>query len=415
MALKYVSIEDGDNGNDGSRETPWQTIPYAQANTSPGDTIFLRAGLYTHAANLDPLRWMDRNWIAYNYEDVIIDCNGAASCFAPGGLDVQYMAESTTYLLAGIKFINFSGSCFSFIDGGTPPGNWNPIEYPVYKIFNCFGRGLSTGTGVIFFDTSVGPLQGNVPGDMIRCTMVDMDHVFDTFMLWRDIHHNIFDGNNYIMTDFTGSSEEFPGYSASGIKDYNAYNGNTLEDHGINTASTPIGFRDRPNLDFALTESSALRNAGENGWNIGAAVDPMLYVDDDTYDLVNGLSNGENDEDYYETGVGPGPEGPVDAGPAIFDGTAWKIGGGKSSRVHFGSLPLPAGAKLTVGSFLALIDETLASGSKEVIGITPTTRDWQISINGGAKQTITRNTLIDLNATTLDIYMTLRADGETEA
>ncbi len=42
---KFVSLQ-GDDGNDGSLEHPWRTVPYAVANLEPGQTLYIREGTY---------------------------------------------------------------------------------------------------------------------------------------------------------------------------------------------------------------------------------------------------------------------------------------------------------------------------------------------------------------------------------
>jgi len=47
MASTYYISPTGDNGNDGSESTPWETMAYAYTNSSEGDTIYCQAGTHT--------------------------------------------------------------------------------------------------------------------------------------------------------------------------------------------------------------------------------------------------------------------------------------------------------------------------------------------------------------------------------
>ncbi|RMD81514.1 MAG: hypothetical protein D6820_05030, partial [Lentisphaerae bacterium] len=42
----YVSIKDGDNSNDGSKEHPFRDVSWATAKLQPGDTLIIRGGRY---------------------------------------------------------------------------------------------------------------------------------------------------------------------------------------------------------------------------------------------------------------------------------------------------------------------------------------------------------------------------------
>ena len=415
MADWYVDESNTVSG-DGSFGNPWQTLPLAQAGSSPLDRIFIRGGIYTHSANLDRTAWMSRRWLAYKGEDVLIDCNGGGTCF-DGILDISGMDGVNTYFMHGLKFTGYTGILFAFDNGGpsNPPVPW--------VLWNCFFE-PQTNVGTKAFDFQTGLFPGNVRPSLIRCTFVNHAAAIKDAGDYQDFKMNIFDGNTFHVESQFGSSETINSLSGSvqGTKDWNAYPGNTEDTNGINTSSTAIGFNNAGGGDYSLAPASALRGAGEERENIGASFNPMIRADDNLFDLTNDISDsgvGENDEDYYETGVGPGPDGPGDAGPATWDGTKWKIDnvtvpGAMSARVHIGPITLPAGSKVTVGGLAAIINEVPASGSKEIIGVTVTDRDWHVSLNGGSKQVIDWNTFIDQNATTIDLYMTLRADGETE-
>lgn len=237
-----------------------------------------------------------------------------------------------------------------------------------------------------------------------------------------EVSHNLFYGNTYNMVKSlaTGggqsTTELFDEASWFGaVKNYNAYPGMTTETHGINLTSNP--FNNSGTGDYSLAPASSLRGAGYLGSNMGATFNPRLFVDNDLSELP--LSAGSNDALWYDTGSSsPGTEGPTDAGPAIYQSGGWKIDnvsvpGAKSARVKFGPYNLPAGSKVKIPGWSALEDISLSSGSKQVIDFTggTGTRDIQISINGGSKQTVTKNTNINQNASTVTFYVTLRADG----
>lgn len=43
---RFVDVVGGDDQHDGSRSQPWKTIQHAISQLSPGDTLYLKGGMY---------------------------------------------------------------------------------------------------------------------------------------------------------------------------------------------------------------------------------------------------------------------------------------------------------------------------------------------------------------------------------
>ena len=46
QATEYYVSPNGSNSNDGTFDHPWKTVEYALGQLSPGDVLYLRAGIY---------------------------------------------------------------------------------------------------------------------------------------------------------------------------------------------------------------------------------------------------------------------------------------------------------------------------------------------------------------------------------
>ena len=51
-ASTFYIASDGNDGNAGSAESPWQTVRFAVQQLRAGDTLYLRAGIYTGRDNV---------------------------------------------------------------------------------------------------------------------------------------------------------------------------------------------------------------------------------------------------------------------------------------------------------------------------------------------------------------------------
>lgn len=411
MTTYYV---DGTNGNDSNNGTSLGTakltVSSALNASAIGDLVYIRKGVYTDT-------WPTGNVIgrdirAYNGEDVTIDCQGSRACLnaTTNTALTTSMTTGAFYLrMVGLKFVNYTGTLIQIpIAFISPTVEWT-IENCFFKPAGSLGRGISAGAQI---------------GFTIRidnCTFINHVKALYSFAPYTNTLRNcIFDNNTFNIDNGDGGTDIIndSGQQANWAeKDYNAFPGNTVESHPINTNSTAIGFNNSGSGDYSLSASSALRGLGKYGDNVGATFNPVIRIDGDL--AFNALSAGSNDELYYNTNTNmPGTEGPTDAGPVVFSNSVWKINnvavpGAKSARVHFGPYTLPDGSTLSMLGWSGLEDTTPSPGSKTVIDFTGGTsaRDIQISVNGGAKQVFGKTTDLSQPAGTIDFYVTLRSDG----
>lgn len=400
----------GNDSNVGSLASPFLTPSHALNVSAIGDLIYIHHGVYT---DLWPTaKIVGRDIRAYNGEDVTIDLGGVNQCLN-GVTDTQLSSTISGtpafYLrLIGIKFVNYTGKLIQ--DASVFVG---VCEFTIAKCFfkpsGASGRALGTSA------------NSNVTIRLENCTFESNFRALFDFPPYGNIIRNCIFNNNTINIDSGDTGFETINDSGSQLnyleKDHNAYPGNTIEPHPINTSSVAIGYNNAGAGDYSLSPTSALRGSGKDGANIGAPFNPMLYVDGEFSDFV--LSAMVNDTLWYDPGVpGPGTEGPANAGPFIISAGVGKIDnvtvpGATSARGKSGPHTLPSGAHLTVPGWFGVEDTTPSSGSRQVIDFTAgtSTRDIQVSINGGAKQTYTKTTFIDQPATTVTFFITLRSNG----
>lgn len=393
MADWYVAkaADGGNDSNNGtSLGTPKLTIQAALNAAAGDDNIFIRRGIYT--GQWAPDKVCGRTIRAYQGEDVTIDLEGIYDRVTSNYLAGNTSTATKGLQLVDLKFVNYTGCAF---ETGNGPGG-SPVSF----ILNCFFKAAnavaSCAYGANF--ASMGDLT--IDG----CTFVGHTGAISTASLTA-----------LVNCAFKGNTADLQSVFATTM-DYNAYPGNT-ETNGINSTTSPFSFNNEGTGDYSLPSNSALRRRGQFGRDIGASFNPRVMVD--AANAWNLLSAGVNDEDYYDTtNDEPGPDGPADAGPAIYTGGIWKLDnvaepGAKSCRVKFGPFTLPGGSKVTLVEWSGLEDETQASGSKEIFGHLANKRNIEVSINGGALTAYDKDDLINANASTVTLYVTIRVDGTT--
>jgi hypothetical protein len=405
MANFYVAkvADSGNDSNNGtSVGTPKLTVQAALNASSVGDTVYIRKGVYTDTWPYNKVA--GRIIRAYQGENVTIDMQGLRNGLTADGTDVDWSVVTTGTIGGWFIDLNIVNYVTTAITVGL-----TTIDPADILFENCtfVGVNLSGTKGIRGSNT-----RSSVR--LVNCTFTGNFAGVSTapgasFNLDPELNC-LFKGNTY------NHYHEFSGSEILNT-DYNAYDGST-QPHGIDTTSLTLAqiFNAPLAGDFSLLPTSGLRGTAKFLANFGASFDPRIYVD--AVHAANALSAGVNDDSYYDAGMSaPGPDGPVDAGPAVFTSGIWKIDnvsvpGAKSARVHFGPFTLPAGSRLTCPGWSGLEDLTPSSGSRSILSKTNgTPHDAQISINGGSKQLFNRNSSINTAASTVDFYITLRADG----
>jgi len=141
----YVSTT-GSNSNSGTFYSPWKTIEYAMTKTSPGDTVYIMAGIYYDttittwsAASGTPGNFI--TYIAYGNGEVILDATGSASTWS-GAIWI----DSLKYIRISGLTIRDSSSFGILVECSSTCHN---ITIDNCKIYNCSSSGIcfTGGTG----------------------------------------------------------------------------------------------------------------------------------------------------------------------------------------------------------------------------------------------------------------------------
>ena len=95
MATYYISPT-GDNADDGSEATPWETMAYAYSNSTTGDTIHCLAGTYTMVAQV------------FGTERTVTGADAKTTIFDGGGSGAVAWTTSPVLNISNIHFTNFT-------------------------------------------------------------------------------------------------------------------------------------------------------------------------------------------------------------------------------------------------------------------------------------------------------------------
>jgi hypothetical protein len=109
MATTYYIAPDGDDGNPGTEAAPWATLQHAADTMQPGDTVYLRGGVYHQYVALERSGAPGQpiTYAAYHGENVWLDGKGVDWKYAfdlgdPGvshitivGLNMRYWQDTT--------------------------------------------------------------------------------------------------------------------------------------------------------------------------------------------------------------------------------------------------------------------------------------------------------------------------------
>lgn len=141
----YVSALYGDDANDGSLGSPWATLSWASSRLEPGNTLYVREGVYNEQLKV-PSSGTSDNWItyeAYEGETPIIDADGLTLSHFNG---VVEMVGKSYIRIKGLTVKN--GRTFQRnVAGIVARGNCHYIEILDNTISNMNCSGILCGMG----------------------------------------------------------------------------------------------------------------------------------------------------------------------------------------------------------------------------------------------------------------------------
>jgi hypothetical protein len=117
-AAQYHVAPAGSDSDAGTRHAPWRTIAFALEQAEPGDTVYLRAGVYREAVRL-PRSGSRRNGFItlrnYPFETAVID--GSDLSVDGGEQGLITIADRSYVRIQGLRLTNFHAD-----DGAVPMG-----------------------------------------------------------------------------------------------------------------------------------------------------------------------------------------------------------------------------------------------------------------------------------------------------
>lgn len=178
----FVDPAKGDDGNDGSLQKPWKTVQHAVRKLKPGDTLYLRGGIYYEHPTLTVSGTPDKPITLRSYEGELAILDGGlrefleqpAKCWepCPGGVAGEYWsAKAYPGLGAGPDSANVRGF---FADSMIPFHGYryaNDHRDPsmVWDLTNKVGatEGVYCGPGV-YYDTKTGRFHARLAHTTIK-------------------------------------------------------------------------------------------------------------------------------------------------------------------------------------------------------------------------------------------------------
>ena len=113
LAATYIVSPTGNNAHDGSLATPWLTIQHAANMLTPGDTVFVRDGIYREAVTMNTSGAVNAfiSLRAFPNEQPIIDGSTLTVPAADNGL---FLIDSQSYVIIdGFELRNYSTAAAS--------------------------------------------------------------------------------------------------------------------------------------------------------------------------------------------------------------------------------------------------------------------------------------------------------------
>lgn len=117
-AAQYYVAPAGSDGDAGTRRAPWRTIDFALDQAEPGDTVYLRAGVYREAVRMPRSGSRRDGFITlrnYPFETAVIDGSRLTVRGSEQGLIT--IADRSYVRIQGLRLANFHAS-----DGAVPMG-----------------------------------------------------------------------------------------------------------------------------------------------------------------------------------------------------------------------------------------------------------------------------------------------------
>ncbi len=107
----YYVAPTGDDNNDGSKLTPWRTIQKAANTLAPGETVYVRTGVYTEAITVSVSGSAAEGYITFaNYPSEVPILDGSALT-VPNANNGMFLIVNRSYLIiTGFEIRNYSTS-----------------------------------------------------------------------------------------------------------------------------------------------------------------------------------------------------------------------------------------------------------------------------------------------------------------
>jgi len=288
-SVYYVSTT-GNDGNNGSNESPWATITHASNNVFPGDTIIVKPGIYDEVVSISSSGLQGKFITIRGEEPVSFDTDEGA--VFDGNLSGYDQIEHGLFTLTNVNYI--------ILDG--------------FKIRNVKTNGIR----VRGFSTNIA-IQNCITEHTRGCGIYvyGNDNFSGTYhiryikILHNEVHwpqEGVWDGHLYWQEDITlgGGTELFE----IAYNYVNAYD-------SVNYSGGPIGIDTKDGVRFGSVHHNVVENIPSNGIYLDAWASKAEHIDIYNNYVHNVTSIGIQ--------VGAERGGPIDS-VRVFNNIIWNAG-----------------------------------------------------------------------------------------
>lgn len=263
----YVSSGSGNDNNNGTTtQTPFKTIQRAVTATQPGDTVYVRNGVYHEDAPGDYIANIDHGgtanaWIAYEaypgehpklkYQDSWAAINIAANYIAINGFEIVGNAKSVTYNYAQSQDQNLDNALTSGDGIDIGPGTNGYVNHVIIENNDIHDV---SGGGIVGVQTDYITIWNNLVYDTSWWSPFGNSGI----SLYESQNTDSYTGyKNFILNNVTYRDQEYFPCACVGFQYITDGNGIIVDDN-LNTQGNNIAYNGRTLVGFNVS----YRNGG---------------------------------------------------------------------------------------------------------------------------------------------------------
>lgn len=221
--MEYYVAKSGSDSNDGSEARPWLTIQQAANSVQPGDTVYIKEGIYSESVELSVSGQEERNITFTHFENDRVEIT-AKSC---NGINVDADYITIDGLIIRDAYYREDGNC----------PDWTASGITTHRSHNIFRNN---------------EISNSMYGIMLRANIGDEDGV-----IWPTEGSNIIRGNYIHDTDYAAVRVK---RSNNNVVENNKFHRNHMKQGSFNDKDGNILFYTEAPLVFYCLENLRIVN-----------------------------------------------------------------------------------------------------------------------------------------------------------